>query len=74
MERKRFEEIRQRYEESTNDADELAEAALEELKEGSKGDDDAAAVAIAYAVLALSRRVEIASDVLLEVLEASASG
>ena len=45
MEKKRFEEIRQHYADATNDADELAEAALEELKEGSKGDDDAAAVA-----------------------------
>ena len=47
MKAKRFEEIRERYAESTNDADELAEAALEEIKSGEKGDDDAATVAVA---------------------------
>lgn len=74
MRKARFEEIRERYAESTKDADELAEAALEEIKSGEKGDDDAATVSVAYAILAVSRRLEIATDLLLDALEAGSSG
>jgi len=67
-------ELRDRYADSSRDADELAEAALDEIKTGSKGDDDAATVAVAYAVLSAARRLEIATDLLIDAIEGAARG
>ncbi len=69
MKRAKWSDIRTAYEESTEDADGLAEAALDELKEGKRGDEDGPSVAIAYAILAVSRRIEAATDLLLYTLE-----